>query len=258
MNNLQIKTYLFAAVMVGWFAPTQLIADAKPAQPLPPFNQIVLEQLAKYPTDGTHTYWWPRSGESSYDGCTTDLYLDGEQVMTGEEKQRTFCCGLTLEVFLKSFNKLDPNLRTKLKKESNLSPETWAQFQRLWFVLELNGPGPSLALEEYNLGKTITADEALPGDFVQIWRTNNSGHSVIFIDWVTDADGNRTGIKYWSTQKSTQGIGENIEYIANPGDEKGVVMKNTYFGRVILPTEDSETEPASEPASRPTSQPTEA
>jgi hypothetical protein len=105
----------------------------------------------------------------------------------------------------------------------------------LWFVQELNGPGPSAALEEFGLGRTIEADEALPGDFIQIWRTikkgkkSPTGHSVIFLDWVKNEAGKISGIKYWSSQPGTKGIGNRVEYF---GPDGGINGLNTHFGRV--------------------------
>jgi hypothetical protein len=200
------------------------------------FNQRVLTVLAAYPTDGTHGYWWPRSGESSYDGVSADVTLMGKTVMRGEEQRRTFCCGLTLEVFAKAYDAWLQEQPEGLV--APVTPENWKDFQRVWFVLAANGPGPSAAIEKYNIGREIPAHEAQPGDFVQIWRTPKegrapSGHSVIFLDWVRNEAGAIVGIRYWSTQTSTQGINENIEYY---GPNGGMSTEYTTFGRVELET----------------------
>jgi hypothetical protein len=138
---------------------------------LPEFNQIVLSVLKEYPTDGTNDYWWPRAGESDYSGCTRDLSLAGVRVMKGEPQRRTYCCGLTLEVFLRSYIRW---LETRGGEQASaVAPADWPEFQKYWFVLEKNGPGPSAALEKFKLGRTIPMNEALPGDFVQIWRTHS-------------------------------------------------------------------------------------
>ena len=149
--------------------PPMYLSTARKSEALPEFNNIVLDFIREYPADGTHKYWWPRKGESNYSGCTRDLYLGGECVMKGEPQKRTFCCGMTLEIFLVSYEKW-------LEKHggenaSLISSDKWKRFQKLWFVLNTNGPGPSAALEEFRLGRTIEPDMALPGDFVQIWRT---------------------------------------------------------------------------------------
>jgi hypothetical protein len=214
-------------------------APAAPEVALPAFNQLVLADMARFPTDGTHSYWWPRAGESDYDGVTRDILFDGKRVLKGEPGGRTFCCGLTLEVFANALEKhrqLNPSAAIPLRAAD------WSEFKRLWFVTDLNGPGPSQALERYGLGKTITADEVLPGDFVQLWRTNKSGHSVIFLDWLKANDGTIIGMKYWSTQTSTQGIGETIEHFvvaAQYGVEgmqkNPMVPENMHYARVVLP-----------------------
>ena len=52
--------------------------EAARGESLPEFNRIVLRLIREYPADGTHRYWWPRSGEGNYDGCTQDLSLLGK------------------------------------------------------------------------------------------------------------------------------------------------------------------------------------
>lgn len=196
---------------------------------LPEFNRILLSTINEMPADGTHGYWWG----GGYDGATEDIYLQGKKVMKGEKEKRSYCCGLTLEVFLKSYKKWLAEHGGE--RASAIPADKWSKFQGLWFVQELNGPGPSAALEEFNLGRRIDPDGALPGDFIQIWRTvkegrkNPSGHSVIFLDWARDDGGNITGIRYWSTQPGTEGIGVQTEYFKPNGGINGMY---TYFSRV--------------------------
>ena len=171
---------------------------------LPPSNSRVIQLILSYPDNGTHTYWWPKKGEGSYDGSTTDVVLNGQVVMKGEPQQRTFCCGLTLEVFYKLLSGNAQMAQLLQGHEDN--------FKKDWFCRNIDSPGPAEALENAKLGKRITNfDDAMPGDFVQIWRTSKSGHSVIFINWIYDTKGERIGVQYWSTQKSTRGIGFNSE-----------------------------------------------
>ncbi|MEQ8819577.1 MAG: hypothetical protein RLY93_04985 [Sumerlaeia bacterium] len=209
----------------------------KGAAPLPPFNERVLDIAGSYPIDGTHAYWWPRAGESAYDGCTTNVLLFGEPVMEGEPGGRTFCCGLTLEVFARAWTDAwAPN-----PGASPLQPKDWQRFQSLWFVPEINASGPSAALEEFGAGRTLAMAAAMPGDFVQIWRrpaegkTHGSGHSVIFLGWVRNEDGDAIGLRYWSTQPGTEGIGQATEYFAPPSAHKGVAAEWTHWGRAEVP-----------------------
>lgn len=167
---------------------------------LPEPNKSIVQLMLEYPTDGKHTYWWPRAGESSYDGGTTDVILNGKTVMKGEPEARTFCCGLTLEVFYR-YAATKPEVAQKLAENSG-------KFKADWFCREMNSPGPLDAMQAAGIGqKIVDLEQALPGDFVQLWRNGKSGHSVVFVNWIKDASGKRVGLQYWSTQTSTDGIG---------------------------------------------------
>ena len=72
-------------------------------------------------------------------------------------------------------------------------------------------------------------DDARPGDFVQFWRGNGSGHSCIFQDWVRDDAGKITHLKYWSAQKKTNGVSFNTETV---GDPKGIILDQVYIVRI--------------------------
>lgn len=229
---LAVTIALFLAALLT--LPLDNARGEEPAsgEAVPEFNRMVLRLVREYPADGTHRYWWPRSGEGNYDGCTRDLFLLGQRVMRGEAEGRTYCCGVTLEVFLRAYQEWLAGHGGE--QATRVRPEEWSRFQKLWFVLKQNGPGPSAALEAFDLGRTIPREEALPGDFVQIWRTKNAagkmtGHSVIFLDWVRDEAGRITGFRYWSSQPATNGIGERVEHF---GPDGGMSEEYTYFGRV--------------------------
>lgn len=237
MHFRQILLLFAFAVPVLAFAGDA--KDSKAVKMLPEFNQLVLDVIATYPTDGTHDYWWPKGGEGGpYDGVSSDVYFRGVKVMDGEPRRRTFCCGLTLEVFTKAYGEYLQ--RHGGEEKSPLTADRWDDFQALWFVKEVNGDGPGAALVQYKLGRNISKAEALPGDFVQIWRRpkkdkkTGSGHSVIFLEWVRDEKRAVTGFKYWSTQEKTKGIHENIEYFAPPEAEDGVADEFTHWSRVEI------------------------
>ncbi len=199
-----------------------------------PMNEYVLQVIDKFPTDGSCPYWWPK--ENVYDGATTDVYFQGKKVMRGdpEGKRRNYCCGLTLQVFYQALN--------AYKEEghelppSKFSPEHSSDFKRLWFCPSLKSPGPVLALEKYGIGKQIKdLDKASAGDFVQIWRNSGSGHSVIFNEWERNDQGKITGLKYWSSQGATDGIGYRTEPV---GDGKKDITRDLIFiGRLLPPSE---------------------
>ena len=159
-------------------------------------NEVVLELLKLYPTDGSHRYHWV----DGFDGVTTNILYQGEIVAKAEEEMRTYCCGLTFEVYM-----LAAQLRARQKNVplSLGGMTSWGvrKMKADWFVATGLRGGPFDALVSRDLGKRIEYEEALAGDFIQLWRYTGSGHSCILID--RDAD----GFRYWSTQPSTNGIG---------------------------------------------------
>ncbi len=68
---------------------------------------------------------------------------------------------------------------------------------------------------------------------MQFWRHSGSGHNVVFVDWEVDTSDNIIGFRYWSTQGSTDGVGENSEYFGGSGSR---VDPNLFFvARVVEP-----------------------
>src|SRR5208283_4408476 len=111
-----------------------------------------------------------------------------------------------------------------------LDTTNFSNFKYHWFCPTLKSAGPGEALTTYGMGTMVTDwNQAQFGDFVQIWRWNGSGHSMIFVDWVKDSTGTITGLKYWSSQKKTNGIGYNTEYFA---ETKGIDRNRTFICRV--------------------------
>lgn len=179
------------------------------------FNEVVLDILAEYARDGSHDYYWPE--DSGWYGTTQDVYYLGELVAEGDPEGRCYCVGLTWEVYLRAFDEVDRETGGD-GSLNGLSVEDLSDFRVDWFVRDLWGDGVGIAMDNYGLGDEITDVADLePGDFVQFWRFSGSGHSVIFIDWALDDDGEITGIEYWSTQSSTDGIEYNTEYFGASG-----------------------------------------
>jgi hypothetical protein len=92
------------------------------------------------------------------------------------------------------------------------------------------------AVERYNLGKKVTNfEEARPGDFIDISRENNTGHTAVFLGWIREGR-KIIGFEYWSSQESTNGIGYRKEFfniIGSNGRKYGnVLMNRVYIARV--------------------------
>ena len=113
---------------------------------------------------------------------------------------------------------------------NGMKVEDFDDFISLWFVREAKSDGPGLALEAFGLGQKIEKmKDVIKGDFVQIWRTTGSGHSVIFINWTLNEEGDTTGMRYWSTQPGTNGIDYNTEYFNGYGGS--IDKAHTYYSR---------------------------
>ena len=161
----------------------------------------------------------------AYTGSGTPFIIShsGEEILPAAT-EGTYCSGYTCGVAMKTLEE-----RGLLK---NLTSTQLKDFQKTWYGAKNFEKGKSetlstKALEDFNLGKGIGQDEAKAGDIAQIWRSNGSGHSVIFKDWVTDPRGNRIGIKYRSSQSSTNGIGDRVEIF-----NKSIDPKRIYIARL--------------------------
>ena len=188
-------------------------------------NALILEITRSYPTDGSYGYDWPKTG--GWDGTTEAVTVDGIPLTQGDPRKRSYCCGLTYEVFLKAHRALGPaappdrlkELKLRWYGNSKLAPE---RRMLVAFALESMGFG----------ARPASLDEARPGVFVQFWRGNGSGHSAIFLGWVRE-EGRIAGITYWSSQKSTNGIGVATERVGGPD---GVRPEEIFLARLTSGT----------------------
>lgn len=196
----------------GWRVVLRRPADQLTVEcPLPgALRPFVLEVIAGYPTDGTHRYHWPRSG--GWKGNTKDLRYAGSLLCAGDPKGRAYCCGLTFEVFFEAW-RLWCAHRGRPFRIARMDRAAVRRLQGQWFGSAADRSCLRTALVEGGLGTRLDEarwHEARPGDFLQLWRNSGSGHSVVFLAWVRKG-GRIVGIRYWSTQKSTRGIGEREE-----------------------------------------------
>jgi len=139
-----------------------------------------------------------------------------EEVLKDKQKNGTYCSGYALQVgyiVAKNRGLIEGKTKSQLLK-----------FMREWYQ---SSPKTCVtAITNLEIGSEYTLEEAKPGDFCQLWRTNGSGHNVIFLNHVKE--GNKIiGINYRSTQPKTDGIGDNKEYFSDSG--KGKVLRNKIF-----------------------------
>jgi hypothetical protein len=103
------------------------------------------------------------------------------------------------------------------------------RFRAQWFGADGNKKTLQNAIVSNMLGKAVSIENSRPGDFVQFWRYSGSGHSVILVEWVRNNLQKIVGIKYWSTQSVSHGIGYRIEYF---GGSQGIDPNQVYIARI--------------------------
>ncbi len=220
------------------YACPELLAPAKADStrhdvPAPgELNSYVLEVLASYPADGTHRYWWPRGKDGrGWSGNTRDLRYGGKVLFRGDPQGRAYCCGLTFEVFVRAW-RLWCKRTNRPWTIHGLDASGVRRLQKQWFGSSKDKTCIRTALVANGLGTRITDwKQARAGDFVQLWRANGSGHSVVFLDWVRKDD-RVIGLEYWSTQKSTKGIGRRKEYFLASKGKRRLLREKLYLCRV--------------------------
>jgi hypothetical protein len=195
-------------------------------------NPLVVEVLRGYADDGAHKYHWPKTG--GWKGNTKDLVYGDQLLAAGDPDGRCYCCGLTFEVFLDAW-RLWTLRRGRSWQIVDFDLDRVRLLHQQWFGSAADKTCVRTALVDNGLGhEVLDWEDAKPGDFVQLWRANGSGHSVVFLAWVRGADGAIEGIRYWSTQGSTQGIGERTESFLDSAGERRVLRSAFYLCRVGL------------------------
>jgi hypothetical protein len=159
-------------------------------------------------------------------GAPRAIEFGGETILKAQEKG-TYCSGFTFTVAMQAAAE-----RGLLKGKS---VEAVRRFQEAWYGVpdDAKEKQCAVAVERLGIGQQVkNLKDARLGDFVQIWRTNKSGHSVVLVDWVREGD-RIVGIKYRSSQKSTDGIGDRVEYFADVEGRDGKVDRSrTYVARL--------------------------
>jgi hypothetical protein len=152
----------------------------------------------------------------NYNGVTTTLYYQDRILARAHPSgnRASHCVGLTFEVFVRAMRERNRALGISPDDFNGMTFDDLFDFMLTWYVA--NGPKTisniAVAVEKYGIGRRIASlEDARPGDFLNYSRENGTGHTVVFIEWLRE--NNRIiGLKYWSTQGSTNGINYNKSY----------------------------------------------
>lgn len=196
-------------------------------------NRAVLERYKSYPTNGTFTYLWSGGGY----GVTQNLYYLGSLICPKPSGNTTYCSGLAFEAFLLAFR--DYNTTYSHPRIGNITTAAQMEaYRKIWYGVTDADKLAARAIPEYNLGVEITDwEEAQEGDFVQLWRHSGSGHNPVFVNWLRNGSGTITGVRYWGSQGSTNGIGYLQESF---GTTSGMNAARFYIGRVKKPRDQAD------------------
>lgn len=200
-------------------------------------NPFVLKVISAYPTNGTYHYhcsWNPREYDI-YNGVTEDLWYRGMVVAKAypDGSRCSYCCGFTFEVFVRAM---------KLRNiQSGLDPDDFNGMTfndlfnalQIWYI-EGKGDSEQRAIVSYGLGTAVTNfDDARAGDFLSYSTTPAGGHSVIFLGWIRNAQNKIVGLRYFSSNLSTDGIGYGQAHFSDSTkDGHGVLRDLVKIGRV--------------------------
>ena len=145
-----------------------------------------------------------------------DLSLLGKKLLHLKRKT-SYCSGATYSAFLESLNEILKDKSDSLSgdrlealKIQEINGGRREDGVKFWGKWNDDGFGNDYALVQYsNIGKIIKPEDARPGDFMNISWKNGHGHSVVFLGWYLDKN-ERLNAVYWSSQKGTNGLGDDI------------------------------------------------
>ncbi len=119
---------------------------------------------------------------------------------------------------LQSQNRLPGGLAKLTELSGGTQTEAWFYFNdiaRPDMAMEALGLGIGRRMDASEIESCANKGWPRSGDFVQIWRKNASGHSVVFSGYLKNAAGLITGICYWSSNQATNGFAHRCEAIEN-------------------------------------------
>lgn len=133
-------------------------------------------------------------------------------------RSTSYCSGASFSAFIEGMNFIfqmkdsveidNEHFEALRMQESDGSRRNdWVKFWGNW---NADGFGNHFALvQNTGIGEEIKPENARPGDFMNIsWKSGN-GHSVIFLGWYIDNNDDKF-LLYWSSQKSTNGIADQL------------------------------------------------
>jgi hypothetical protein len=147
------------------------------------------------------------------------LSLFGQPLLS-PPRSTSYCSGSSYAAFIESINIIFPDgagrLSTDRLEAFRLQEPDGGRREdgvKFWGHWNDDGPGSQYALVQYSgAGTALEPLHARPGDFMNINWKSGLGHSVVFLGWYKDDQG-RKSVLYWSSQKGTNGLGDQMSPI---------------------------------------------
>lgn len=202
-------------------------------------NRYVLDIINTYKVGNEYPYLLNNDYEN-YNGVTENIIYNGELLLKSHPSgvKYSHCTGITFEVFFKAMKQRNKELGISVDNFNGMNKDELQDFMLTWYVAKGSKSENNLtvAIEKYGLGHRVTNyEDVRPGDFIDLSRENNTGHAVIFINWIRE-NGKIIGLRHWSSQGSTNGISYKEEYfnIKNSSGNKygNVIYDNLHIARV--------------------------
>src|SRR4051812_22763088 len=186
------------------------------------FNANVLKAIdaiqQKFPDGGTYFVGVKSTPPESPIGYPLELF---GQPLLSPPRSASYCSGASYTPFIEALNLTYPNGAGQLSKErlealkmqepGDKRREDGVKFWGLW---NDDGPGSHEAALQYaHMADEIDPNDAKPGDFANISWTSGLGHSVVFLTYHSDDSGQKC-LRYWSSQKGTNGLGDQSSPLA--------------------------------------------
>lgn len=188
---------------------------------LTPPGQDVLNVAYAYPDGGGYC-------PINDTGVAQTIKHNGETILMGSKNGSTYCCGFTFQVAMQAAEQ-----RGLLNGKS-----VWQlrQFQQEWYGTTKKSALKqcATAMEDLRIGREIAMKDAQPGDFAVFSRVQGPGHSVVFLNWMRDEQGQIVGLRYRSSQGSTRGVADNYEYFWGSGLGR-IDRQSLFIGRLNKP-----------------------
>lgn len=221
---------------------TELVIHITIEEPDKTFAQYILETIELLIKEDSNLGY----GDGQH---TRSLYYNGDLIFAVKDRT-SHCVGITMQTLVMAMNKYYADTQDSRVWNMPSSWLKWEPFKHCWYVdSAIKCYGARDALVKYGLGEKVDDFSKLkPADFVNYDRTNGTGHSVIFLNYLYD-DGtsgieyksNAIGFKYFSSQGSTNGAGYKNAFFEGFCSDKftnkdcGIIKSSLVMGRVWEP-----------------------